>query len=200
MFFLLLGIVAAWALRAALDPSPPQVRAERVLDELDREVSRVSSLINRTRPEEAWETLMAIREDYLSSIRARIEHLRAILAELQLSERVVVFLIDGSDVIVSVYGLRAGGLAVGVDGPGLRWDPSTWRIRELSPTQGVTLTCQACGEDGLRFALLSAEGVEGELLRIRGEGKPVLWLPSRQNIQLVDEKNEVVTEFVVVLR
>lgn len=190
IFFLLLALVAGLSLRAALNPSPPLTQAERILDELEREISRVASLINCTRPEEAWEALNVIREDHLSVLRARAAKLRGTLAELSPA---VVFRLEGSDLVVSVWGIRAGGLAAS-----LRWDPRTWRLVELLPAEGVKLTLEGHGKGELRFVLLS-DGTEGELLRVRGEGKPELWL-SPAGIELFDKGNKLVTEFSVVLR
>lgn len=111
----------------------------------------------------------------------------------------LVFEVDGSDVVIRACGFKAGGIAVGAGGPGLRYDPARWQPREFLPADGITFTCQACQSPGeLRFAVLSPSGREGELLRIRGEGAPVLWLPAQEHVQVVDEGNNRV-ECVMIL-
>ena len=141
---------------------------------------------------------MRIREEYLPSLRAKLEFLEAKLVELETFWPAVVFKIEGSDIIVSVQGIKAGGLAVGTGGPGLRWNPESWRPVELKPVDGVKLMQQSC-DDELKFVVLSATGMKGEVLRIHGEGEPVLWMPSRESIQLVDDQNRRVTDFVVIV-
>jgi len=196
VFFLLL--FAALAIKAAVDPAPPEARAQAVLEAAKREVWEIQSLINRTRPEEAWTSLMAIRDDYLPSLRAKLDFLEAKLVELETFWPAVVFRFDGSDIVVSVQGIKAGGLAVGAGGPGLRWNSEAWKPIELKPADGVKLVEQSCDGE-LKFVLLSANGIRGELLRIHGEGEPVLWIPDRTHIQLVDENNQRVLDFVVIV-
>jgi hypothetical protein len=110
----------------------------------------------------------------------------------------VVFKIQGSNIIASVQGIEAGGLAIGAGGPGLRWNQEAWRPLELKPADGVKLMQQSCDGE-LKFVVLSATGIKGEILRIRGEGEPVLGIPDRSHTQLVDESNQRVTEFVVIV-
>jgi len=198
MHVFLLLLFAALAIKAAVDPAPPPAGARAALAEAKREVREIQSLINRTRPEEAWTSLMAIRDDYLPGLRAKLDFLEAKLVELETFWPAVVFKIEGSDIIVSVQGIKAGGLAVGAGGPGLRWNQEAWRPLELKPVDGVKLMQQSCDGE-LKFVVLSAQGVKGELLRIHGEGEPVLWIPDRSHIQLVDENNQRVTEFVVIV-
>jgi hypothetical protein len=198
MHLFLLFAFLALALRAALAPAPPPAGARAALAAAQREVQEIQSLINRTRPEEAWTSLMRIREEYLPSLRAKLEFLEAKLVELETFWPAVVFKIEGSDIIVSVQGIKAGGLAVGAGGPGLRWNPQAWRPVELKPASGVKLVDQSCNGE-LKFVVLSATGIKGEVLRIHGEGKPVLWMPSRESIQLVDDQNRRVTEFIVIV-
>ena len=198
MHVFLLFAFLALALRAALAPAPPPAGARAALAAAQREAQEIQSLINRTRPEEAWTSLMRIREEYLPSLRAKLDFLEAKLVELETFWPAVVFKIEGSDIVVSVQGIKAGGLAVGAGGPGLRWNPESWRPVELKPASGVKLVNQSCNGE-LKFVLLSAQGVKGELLRIHGEGEPVLWMPSRESIQLVDDQNQRVTEFVVIV-
>jgi len=198
MHVFLLLLFAALAIKAAVDPAPPPAGARAALAEAKREVREIQSLINRTRPEEAWGSLMRIREEYLPSLRAKLEFLEAKLVELETFWPAVVFKIEGSDIVVSVQGIKAGGLAVGAGGPGLRWNPQAWRPVELKPASGVKLVEQFCNGE-LKFVVLSATGIKGEVLRIHGEGEPVLWMPSRESIQLVDDQNQRVTEFVVIV-
>jgi len=198
MHLFLIFAFLALALRAALAPAPPPAGARAALAAAQREVREIQSLINRTRPEEAWTSLMRIQDEYLPSLRAKLESLEAKLVELETFWPAVVFKIEGSDIIVSVQGIKAGGLAVGAGGPGLRWNPQAWKPLELKPADGVKLMQQSCDGE-LKFVLLSAQGVKGELLRIHGEGEPVLWMPSRESIQLVDDQNQRVTEFVVIV-
>jgi hypothetical protein len=141
---------------------------------------------------------MRIQDEHLPSLRAKLDSLEAKLVELETFWPAVVFKIEGRDVVVSVQGIKAGGLAVGAGGPGLRWNPESWRPVELKPASGTKLVEQSCDGE-LKFVLLSAQGVKGELLRIRGEGEPVLWMPSREYIQLVDENNQRVSDFVVIV-
>jgi hypothetical protein len=131
-------------------------------------------------------------------LRAKLDFLEEKLVELETFWPAVVFKIEGSDIIVSVQGIKAGGLAVGAGGPGLRWNPEAWRPIELKPASGVKLVEQSCDGE-LKFVVLSATGIKGEILRIHGEGEPVLWMPSREYIQLVDENNQRVTDFVVIV-
>ena len=196
VFFLLL--FAALAIKAAVDPAPPEARAQAVLEAAKRGVWEIQSLINRTRPEEAWTSLMAIRDDYLPSLRAKLDFLEAKLVELETFWPAVVFRFDGSDIVVSVQGIKAGGLAVGAGGPGLRWNSEAWKPIELLPAKDVKLCQQSCNGE-LKFVLLLARGRSGELLRIRGEGQPILFAPSREAIQLVDDQNQRVTDFVVIV-
>jgi len=198
MHVFLLLVFLAMALKAAVDPAPPLAGAQAILEAAKREVREIQSLINRTRPEEAWTSLMAIRDDYLPGLRAKLDFLEAKLVELETFWPAVVFKIEGSDIIVSVQGIKAGGLAVGAGGPGLRWNPQAWKLVELKPVDGIKLMDQSCDGE-LKFVLLSATGIKGEILRIHGEGEPVLWIPSREYIQLVDDKNQRVTEFVVIV-
>jgi len=198
MHVFLLLLFAALAIKAAVDPAPPPAGAQAILEAAKREVREIQSLINRTRPEEAWTSLMAIRDDYLPSLRAKLDFLEAKLVELETFWPAVVFKIEGSDITVSVQGIKAGGLAIGAGGPGLRWNPQAWKLVELKPVDGVKLMDQSCDGE-LKFVLLSAQGVKGELLRIHGEGEPVLWIPDRSHIQLVDENNQRVTDFVVIV-
>jgi hypothetical protein len=198
MHVFLLLVFLAMALKAAVDPAPPPAGARAVLEQAKREVREIQSLINRARPEEAWTSLMAIRDDYLPSLRARLDFLEEKLVELETFWPAVVFKIEGSDIVVSVQGIKAGGLAVGAGGPGLRWNPQAWKPIELKPASGTKLVEQSCDGE-LKFVVLSATGIKGEILRIHGEGEPVLWMPSREYIQLVDENNQRVTEFVVIV-
>ena len=198
MHVFLLLVCLAMALKAAVDPAPPLAGAQAILEAAKREVREIQSLINRTRPEEAWTSLMAIRDDYLPSLRAKLDLLEAKLVELETFWPAVVFKIEGSDIVVSVQGIKAGGLALGAGGPGLRWNPQAWKPIELKPVDGVKLMQQSCDGE-LKFVVLSATGIKGELLRIHGEGEPVLWIPSREYIQLVDDQNQRVTEFVVIV-
>jgi hypothetical protein len=62
MHVFLLLLFAALAIRAAVDPAPPPAGARAALAEAKREVREIQSLINRTRPEEAWTSLMAIQD------------------------------------------------------------------------------------------------------------------------------------------
>ena len=198
MHVFLLLVFLAMALKAAVDPAPPLAGAQAILEAAKREVREIQSLINRTRPEEAWTSLMRIQDEYLPSLRAKLHFLEEKLVELETFWPAVVFKIEGSDIIVSVQGIKAGGLAVGAGGPGLRWNPESWRPLELKPVDGVKLMQQSCDGE-LKFVLLSAQGVKGELLRIHGEGEPVLWIPNREYIQLVDENNQRVSDFVVIV-
>jgi hypothetical protein len=198
MHVFLLLLFAALAIKAAVDPAPPPTGARAALAEAKREVREIQSLINRTRPEEAWTSLMAIRDDYLPGLRAKLDFLEEKLVELETFWPAVVFKIEGSDIVVSVQGIKAGGLAVGADGPGLRWNPQAWRPVELKPADGVKLVQQSCDGE-LKFVVLSTTGIKGELLRIHGEGEPVLWIPSREYIQLVDDQNQRVSDFVVIV-
>jgi len=198
MHVFLLLLFAALAIKAAVDPAPPPAGAQAILEAAKREVREIQSLINRTRPEEAWTSLMAIRDDYLPSLRAKLDFLEAKLVELETFWPAVVFKIEGSDIIVSVQGIKAGGLAVGAGGPGLRWNQKAWRPLELKPADGMKLMQQSCDGE-LKFVLLSATGIKGEILRIHGEGDPVLWIPSREYIQLVDDQNQRVSDFVVIV-
>jgi len=198
MHVFLLLVFLAMALKAAVDPAPPPAGARAALAEAKREVREIQSLINRTRPEEAWTSLMRISEEYLPSLRAKLDFLEAKLVELETFWPAVVFKIEGSDIIVSVQGIKAGGLAVGAGGPGLRWNPQAWKPIELKPVDGVKLMDQSCDGE-LKFVVLSATGIKGEILRIHGEGDPVLWIPDRSHIQLVDENNQRVTDFVVIV-
>jgi len=198
MHVFLLLLFAALAIKAAVDPAPPPASAQAILEAAKREVREIQSLINRTRPEEAWTSLTAIRDDYLPSLRAKLDFLEEKLVELETFWPAVVFKIEGSDIIVSVQGIKAGGLAVGAGGPGLRWNQEAWRPLELKPVDGVKLMQQSCDGE-LKFVVLSATGIKGEILRIHGEGEPVLWIPNREYIQLVDENNQRVTEFVVIV-
>jgi hypothetical protein len=59
MHVFLLLLFAALAIKAAVDPAPPPAGARAALAEAKREVREIQSLINRTRPEEAWTSLMA---------------------------------------------------------------------------------------------------------------------------------------------
>jgi len=198
MHVFLLLLFVALAIKAAVDPAPPPTGAQAILEAAKREVREIQSLINRTRPEEAWTSLMRIQDEYLPSLRAKLHFLEEKLVELETFWPAVVFKIEGSDIIVSVQGIKAGGLAVGAGGPGLRWNPESWRPLELKPVDGVKLMQQSCDGE-LKFVLLSAQGVKGELLRIHGEGEPVLWIPNREYIQLVDENNQRVSDFVVIV-
>jgi hypothetical protein len=198
MHVFLLLVFLAMALKAAVDPAPPLAGAQAILEAAKREVREIQSLINRTRPEEAWGSLMRIQDEYLPSLRAKLDFLEEKLVELETFWPAVVFKIEGSDIVVSVQGIKAGGLAVGAGGPGLRWNQEAWRPIELKPTDGVKLMQQSCDGE-LKFVVLSATGIKGELLRIHGEGEPVLWIPSREYIQLVDDQNQRVTEFVVIV-
>jgi hypothetical protein len=198
MHVFLLLLFAALAIKAAVDPVPPPAGARAALAEAKREVREIQSLINRTRPEEAWTSLMRIQDEYLPSLRAKLDFLEAKLVELETFWPAVVFKIEGSDIVVSVQGIKAGGLAVGAGGPGLRWNQEAWRPLELKPVDGIKLMQQSCDGE-LKFVILSAIGIKGEILRIHGEGEPVLWIPNREYIQLVDENNQRVTEFVVIV-
>ena len=197
MHVLLLLLFAALALKAAVDPAPPPAAARAALAAARREVREIQALINRTRPEEAWGCLLTIREEYLPTLRARLDQLEAKMVELETFWPAVVFRIEGSDVVVSVQGIKAGGLAVGAGGPGIRWTEA-WKPLELLPAQDVKLCEQSCNGE-LKFVLLLARGRSGELLRIRGEGQPILFAPSREAIQLVDDQNQRVTDFVVIV-
>lgn len=194
--FLLLAFLAL-AIKAAVDPAPPTQSAQAALQAARQEVREIQSLINRTRPEEAWDTLMVIRDEHLPSLRAKLDQLEARMAELETFWPAVVFKIEGSDIVVSVAGIKAGGLAVGAGGPGLRWTEA-WKPIELVPAKDVKLCQQSCDGE-LKFVLLLAHGRSGELLRIRGEGQPILLAPSRDSIQLVDENNQRVTDFVLIV-
>jgi len=198
MHVFLLLLFAALAIKAAVDPAPPPAGARAALEQAKREVREIQSLINRTRPEEAWGSLMAIRDDYLPGLRAKLDFLEEKLVELETFWPAVVFKIEGSDIIVSVQGIKAGGLAIGAGGPGLRWNPQAWKLVELKPVDGVKLMQQSCDGE-LKFVLLSATGIKGEILRIHGEGEPALWIPSREYIQLVDDQNQRVSDFVVIV-
>jgi len=198
MHIFLLLLFAALALKAAVDPAPPPAAARAALAAARREVREIQALINRTRPEEAWDALMVIREEHLPSLRAKLDQLEAKMVELETFWPAVVFRIEGSDVVVSVQGIKAGGLAVGAGGPGIRWNSEAWKPLELLPAQDVKLCQQSCNGE-LKFVLLLARGRSGELLRIRGEGQPILFAPSRESIQLVDDQNQRVTDFVVIV-
>jgi len=197
MHVFLLLVFAALALKAAVDPAPPPAAARAALAAVQREVREIQSLINRTRPEEAWGTLMAIRDEHLPSLRAKLDQLEAKMVELETFWPAVVFRIEGSDIVVSVQGIKAGGLAIGAGGPGLRWTEA-WKPIELKPAEDVKLCEQSCNGE-LKFVLLLPRGRSGELLRIRGEGQPILFAPSRESIQLVDDQNRRVTDFVVIV-
>jgi len=198
MHVFLLLLFAALAIKAAVDPAPPPAGAQAILEAAKREVREIQSLINRTRPEEAWTSLMRIQDEYLPGLRAKLDLLEEKLVELETFWPAVVFKIEGSDIVVSVQGIKAGGLAVGAGGPGLRWNQEAWRPLELKPASGVKLVQQSCDGE-LKFVLLSATGIKGYLLRIHGEGEPVLWIPDRSHIQLVDGNNQRVTDFVVIV-
>jgi hypothetical protein len=198
MHVFLLLLFAALVIKAAVDPAPPPIGARAVLEQAKRELREIQSLINRTRPEEAWGSLMRIQDEYLPSLRAKLDFLEEKLVELETFWPAVVFKIEGSDIVVSVQGIKAGGLAVGAGGPGLRWNPQAWRPLELKPADGVKLVQQSCDGE-LKFVVLSATGIKGEILRIHGEGDPALWIPDRSHIQLVDEDNQRVTDFVVIV-
>lgn len=199
-FLFLTILFAALALEAIVDPTPPAARLARLIQDLRREVREIQSLINRTRPEDARGVLLRIGEEHLPAIQAKLDLVEAEVAKVaQLSLwPAVVFQVDGSDIVVSVLGIEAGGLAVGAGGPGLRWDPDAWQLRDLEPAAGVELICQRCDGGELRFVALLARAKSGELLRIHGEGKPVIWLPNREHIQLVDSENKRI-DFVVIV-
>ena len=197
MHVLLLLLFAALALKAAVDPAPPPAAARAALAAARQEVRQIERRLSGLRPEEAWDTLMVLREELLPSLRAKLDQLEAKMVELETFWPAVVFRIEGSDVVVSVQGIKAGGLAVGADGPGIRW-MEAWKPLELLPAQDVKLCEQSCNGE-LKFVLLLARGRSGELLRIRGEGQPILFAPSRDSIQLVDAQNQRVTDFVLIV-
>jgi len=197
MHILLLLLFAALAIKAAVAPAPPSATARAALAAVQREVREIEKLTRGIRPEEAWDVLMVIREEHLPSLRAKLDQLEAKMVELETFWPAVVFRIEGSDIIVSVQGIKAGGLAVGAGGPGLRW-AEAWRPIELKPAEDVKLCEQSCNGE-LKFVLFLPRGRSGELLRIRGEGSPILFAPSRESIQLVDDQNRRVTDFVVIV-
>jgi len=197
MHILLLLLFAALAIKAAVDPAPPPAAARAALAAVQREVREIEKLTQGIRPEEAWDVLMVIREEHLPSLRAKLDQLEAKMVELETFWPAVVFRIEGSDIVVSVQGIKAGGLAVGAGGPGLRWTEA-WKPLELRPAQDVKLCEQSCNGE-LKFVLLLPRGRSGELLRIRGEGQPILFAPNRESIQLVDDQNRRVTDFVVIV-
>jgi len=197
MHILLLLLFVVLAIKAAVDPAPPPAAARAALAAVRQEVREIEKLTRGIRPEEAWDVLMAIREEHLPSLRAKLDQLEAKMVELETFWPAVVFKIEGSDIIVSVQGIKAGGLAIGAGGPGLRWTEA-WKPIELKPAQDVKLCEQSCDSE-LKFVLLLPRGRSGELLRIRGEGQPILFAPSRESIQLVDDQNRRVTDFVVIV-
>jgi len=197
MHVFLLLLFAALAIKAAVDPAPPPAAARAALAAVQREVREIEKLTQGIRPEEAWDVLMVIREEHLPSLRAKLDQLEAKMVELETFWPAVVFRIEGSDIVVSVQGIKAGGLAIGAGGPGLRWTKA-WTPIELKPAEDVKLCEQSCNGE-LKFVLLLPRGRSGELLRIRGEGQPILFAPSRESIQLVDENNQRVTDFVVIV-
>jgi len=197
MHILLLLLFAALAIKAALAPAPPPAAARAALAAVWQDLRQIERSLAGLRPEEAWDALMTLREVHLPNLHAKLDQLEAKMVELETFWPAVVFRIDGSDIIVSVQGIKAGGLAVGAGGPGLRWTEA-WKPIELKPAQDVKLCEQSCDSE-LKFVLLLPRGRSGELLRIRGEGQPVLFAPSRESIQLVDDQNRRVTDFVVIV-
>jgi len=197
MHVFLLLVFAALAIKAAVDPAPPPAAARAALAAVRQELRQIERSLAGLRPDEAWDALMTLREVHLPSLRAKLDQLEAKMVELETFWPAVVFRIEGSDVVVSVAGIKAGGLAIGAGGPGLRWTEA-WRPLELKPAQDVKLCEQTCDGE-LKFVLLLARGRSGELLRIRGEGQPILFAPSRESIQLVDDQNRRVTDFVVIV-
>jgi len=197
MHILLLLLFAALAIKAALAPAPPPAAARAALAAVRQDLRQIERSLAGLRPEEAWDVLMTLREEHLPSLRAKLDQLEARMVELETFWPAVVFRIEGSDVVVSVAGIKAGGLAIGAGGPGLRWTEA-WKPLELKPAQDVKLCEQSCDSE-LKFVLLLPRGRSGELLRIRGEGQPILFAPSRESIQLVDDQNRRVTDFVVIV-
>lgn len=203
VFFLLLALTAAFGLRVALQPSPSQSRVLLLAQSMHHDLAEIKRVADRAffarDPGELQDALVRVRE-LLQSFQAKLDQLEAILGEMDFALwPTVLFRIEGSDIVVRIAGVQARGLALGVGGPGLRWNPETWELKEIEvlAKDAEFLCSDGCGPGELRFALLAKKSMQGAVLRLKGQGMPVLWLPAQEHIQLVDEQNQLVREFVV---
>lgn len=204
LFALLVILTAVLGLRAALHPSPPAARALALTQSLHHdflELKKVASWAFSARDcGELQDALVRVHE-LAHAMEAKLDQLEAAMAALEFALwPMLVFRVEGADVVVHVAGVEAGGLAVGAGGPGLRWNPATWELKEIEVlAPGATLVCQdGCGPGELRFVVLSATAMRGPILRLKGQGQPALWVPPRESIQIVDAQNKPVNELVVV--
>lgn len=199
LFLFLLAVTVAASLRGLLAPAPPAARVELLLHETHRElaeIQRLGTTLFRTQGE--MHTALARAAELALAARAKLDHLAQMWAELPCTQPLVVWVREGEDLVVEVWNVEAGGLAVGAGGPALRYDPDQWTPLEIAPAPGWQLTCSELAPGDLRWIALSPKGRSGPVVRIRGRGVPVFWV-NPAYIQLVDAHNRPVEPAVVLV-